>query len=236
MKDNYLKTYKIFKIIQLILLIIFFLTFVIYLKLDPTLRNNIFTNSNLLTICVFLWAFMIFCFISLILDLSQLEKSITDNHTLNRTAYLDSLTGIPNRQSCDIIFEKYENEKSISDIGCALINISNLSLINEALGRNKGNSLIQDFASVFETVGDRYGFVGRNGGNEFLIVVEKCSDEKMNNFLSDLSDAVKEYNENSNQIPVTYKSNYVLNSIQKKTSFGELIASLYKEKRTSENG
>lgn len=236
MKDNFLKTYKIFKVIQLVLLIIFFLTFVIYLKIDPVLRNNIFTNSNLLTICVFLWAFMVFCFVSLILDLSQLEKSITANHTLSRTAYLDSLTGIPNRQSCDIVFERYENDEDISDVGCALINISNLPLINEALGRNKGNLLIQDFATVFENVGDSYGFVGRNGGNEFLIVIEKCTEEKMNNFLTDLSKEVKSYNDASSQIPVTYKSYTVLNSTLKKESFGELIASLYKKKGQAENG
>lgn len=236
MKDNYLKSYKTFKIIQLVLLIVFFLTFIIYLKFDPVLRNNIFTNSNLLTICVFLWAFMVFCFISLVLDLSQLEKYITDNHTLNRTAYLDSLTGIPNRQSCDIVFSRYENGEDISSIGCALICISNLPLINEALGRNKGNLLIQDFASVFESVGDNYGFVGRNGGNEFLIVIEDCSEDKMRNFISDLTREVRNYNDSSNQIPVTFKSYQVLNISLKKDSFGELIASLYKEKGKANNG
>ena len=130
-----------------------------------------YTNSNLLTICVFLWAFMVFCFLTTVLDLRQLEKSITDTHSLQKVAYLDSLTGIPNRQSCDIVFEQYENDKDISDLGCALVSISNLALINETLGRERGNALLQQFASVFEKVGDRYGFVGRNGGNEFLIVI-----------------------------------------------------------------
>lgn len=235
MDNKYNNNYKIFKIIQLILLIIFFIAFFAYIKLDPVLRNNMYTNSNLLTICVFLWAFMVFCFLTTVLDLRQLEKSITDTHSLQKVAYLDSLTGIPNRQSCDIIFEKYENEKNISDLGCALVGISNLALINEALGRSKGNVLIQEFASVFESVGDNYGFVGRNGGNEFLIVMENCTDAKMQNFLDDLDKAVLAYNESSNQIPVTYKSVDVLNSELQKTSFGELIAYLYKLKGTTHN-
>ena len=107
MKKDSIKLYKIFKAIQLIVLIVFFLAFFIYLKTDPVLSNNIFTNTKLLSICVFLWAFMIFSFIAIVLDFRQLEKNITDSDDLNRIAYLDTLTGIPNRISCDLMFKEY---------------------------------------------------------------------------------------------------------------------------------
>lgn len=235
MNNDSNNTFKYFKFFQLILLIIFFIAFLIYLKVDPVLKNNIFTNTNLLTICVFLWAFMIFSFFSIILDLRHLEKTITSSHSLRKVAYLDSLTGIPNRQSCDIIFEQYENDKDISDLGCALVTISNLPLINEALGRDKGNALIQEFASVFERVGDKFGFVGRNGGNEFLIVIEYCNAEKMNDFLKELSSAISKYNETSNHMPVTYKTYEVLNETLGKEKFGDLITHLYKLKGNTQN-
>lgn len=235
MKSDSNNSYKIFKILQLVLLIIFFIAFLLYLRMDPVIKNNIFTNSNLLTICVFLWAFMIFCFISLIFDLNHLEKSITKTHSLQKVAYLDSLTGIPNRQSCDIIFEQYENDSDISDLGCALVAISNLKLINEALGRSKGNLLIQEFATVFENVGDKYGFVGRNGGNEFIIVIENCNEKKMKKFLDELAKEVQYYNNESNHMPVTYKAYDILNQELGKESFSELIASLYKIKGTNEH-
>lgn len=232
MKKDSIRIYKTFKAVQLILLIVFFLAFFIYLKTDPVLSASIFTNSKLLTICVFLWAFMIFSFFAIIMDFRQLEKNISDSDDLNRLAYLDSLTGIPNRISCDIIFKKYEDAsaETISNLACALISITNLSLINEALGRSRGNYLIQDFASIFETVGKNYGFVGRNGGNEFLIVIEECNKEKMASFNSSLADAVKAYNDSSNHMPVTYRTYTAFNSELNKATFPEIITQLYKER------
>ena len=55
--DRY-RNFKIFKLIQLILLILFGVTFFVYLNMDPLLRNNIYSNRNLLTICVFLWGWL----------------------------------------------------------------------------------------------------------------------------------------------------------------------------------
>lgn len=232
MKKDSIRIYKYFKAVQLLILVVFFIAFVVYLKTDPVLSNNIFTNSKLLTICVFLWAFMIFSFITIIMDFRQLEKNITDSDDLNRIAYLDSLTGIPNRISCDIMFQKYENAPQgvISRLACSLISITNLALINEALGREKGNFLIQDFASIFETVGKGYGFVGRNGGNEFLIVIEDCDLNKMESFNKSLAAAVKEYNENSKHMPVTYKTCTVFNNELNKNTFPDVITQLYKER------
>lgn len=232
MKKDSIRIYRFFKAVQMILLIVFFVAFFVYLKFDPVLSNNIFTNTKLLSICIFLWAFMIFSFLCIVLDFRQLEKNIADSDDLNRLAYLDSLTGIPNRISCDLIFQKYENAtlSDIKDLACGLISITNLSLINEALGREKGNYLIQDFASIFEEVGKKFGFVGRNGGNEFIIVIENCNEEKMNSFLVSLSEAVKNYNETSKHMPVTYKSYNVFNSYLNKNTFAELITQLYKER------
>ena len=230
MKTDVFNNYKTFKVIQLLLLIIFFVAFFLYLKLDPVLSNNIFTNTKLLTICVFLWAYMIFSFVSVILDLRQLEKTISDTHDLNKIAYLDNLTGIPNRQSCDLMFARYEDSNLIKDVAVALISISNLKLINEELGREKGNLLILDFAHIFEQVGDKYGFVGRNGGNEFLITIEHGTEEKMNQFIDELSGTLRSYNETSKHIPVSFTSSAVYNSNEKKEVFGELVAMLYNQR------
>jgi len=231
-KKDSIRAYRFLKFVQLVLLVIFFTMFFIYLKTDPILSNNVFTNTKLLTICIFLWAFMIFSFICIILDFRQLEKNINDSDDLNRLAYLDTLTGIPNRISCDLMFQKYEHASAstISTLACALISITNLALINEALGREKGNYLLQDFATIFENVGSKYGFVGRNGGNEFLIVIEKCDNEKMKKFLDSLSNEVKKYNETSDHMPVTYKSVEVFNSELNKPVFADIITHLYKER------
>ena len=229
MKNDYFKNYKLFKVIQLALLIIFGIAFFSYLFFDPQLRNNIYTNRNLLTICVFLWAFMIYSLITIIWDFHQLERNIVDNHTLNQVAYLDNLTGIPNRHSCDLIFDKYSNVSDISTLGCALISISNLEEINQKLGREAGNKSLQDFCNIFEYLGDQYGFVGRNSGNEFLAVLEDCSHPLMNQFIDNLKAALNEYNSSSGQLPISLSCHYLLNSDAGVSKFMDFITLLYKE-------
>lgn len=235
MKQNVNKSYSHFKIFQLILFIIITIGFFIYLNVDPSARNNIYTNKTLMTICVFLWIFIVFSIAFIVFDLTFLEKNVAITHTLHKAAYLDSLTGIPNRQSCDMMFEQYQKDKNIDDLGCCLVIITNLSLINEVLGRSNGNLLLQEFASVFESVGDKYGFVGRNGGNEFLIVIENCTKQKMDNFLAEFSKEVQRYNEESSQMPVDYKAYNILNEEHKLPSFGDLISNLYRQKGNAEN-
>jgi len=227
MKKDSTRIFRIFKACQLTLLIVFFITFYFYLKTDPVLSNNIFTNSKLLTICVFLWAFMVFSFISILVDFKQLDKSLVYEDDLNRIAYRDTLTGIPNRVSCDLIFQQYEGRSDVTGLSAALISITNLAIINEALGRVKGDFLIHDFATIFENVGNKFGFVGRNGGNEFLIIIEHSDAQKMKDFLDALASAVKDYNDTSEHMPVSYKVTSVVASDLEEPTFSNLITQLY---------
>lgn len=228
-KSDIFQNYKLFKVIQLFLLVVFALAFFFRLYSDENLRTSVYTNQSLLTICVFLWAFMLYSFISIIWDFHQLQKNIIDNHDLHRAAYLDTLTGIPNRTSCDIIFDKYEAAGNIDHIGCALISISNLRAINEEFGREVGNRYLQDFSNIFERLGDGYGFVGRNGGNEFIAVLEDCDEEKMNGFIQKLTSALDEYSLSHTEAAIILSAHTAVNRELGIKSFTELMRLLYQE-------
>ena len=73
MKKDNPRFYVKFKLFQLILHIVFFIAFFIYLKVDPILSSSIFTNTKLLSVCIFLWVYMIISFIILLIDFKQLE-------------------------------------------------------------------------------------------------------------------------------------------------------------------
>lgn len=227
MKEDYFKSYKYFKMIQLAVLVIFAVAFFCNLYFDKDLHTNIYTNRSLLTICIFLWAFMIYSLVSIIWDFRQLEGDILQHSALHRAAYVDNLTGIPNRYSCDQIFEKYSPEVDISRLGCALISISNLSDINNSEGREKGNSILRDFSHILESVCKKYGFVGRNGGNDFLVVIEETNAEMMHEFESDLINAIDKYN-SSETGNIEISTDYILNEEAKVADFPQLVAMLYK--------
>jgi len=231
-KEDYFKSYKYFKMIQLAVLVIFAVAFFCNLYFDKDLHSNIFTNRSLLTICIFLWAFMIYSLVSIIWDFRQLEGDIIHHSALHRAAYVDNLTGIPNRYSCDQIFEKYSPGVDISKMGCVLAAISNLSEINANEGRDKGNAILRDFSHILESTCKKYGFVGRNGGNDFLVVIEESDDEIMNELISNLGSAIEKYN-NSESGHIEISTTYILNENAKTTDFAQLVAMLYK---TSKRG
>ncbi len=227
MRDDYFKSYKMFKFIQLALLVIFAVCFFLFIFLDDNLRTSVFSNNVLLTICVFLWAFMIYSVVCIIMDFRLLEGHIVHDHVLKRAVYVDSLTGIPNRFSCDQMFEKYENDQDISKLGCALIRIANLDEINQAHGRSSGNVALKEFSSMVERISAYYGFVGRNNGNEFLVVIENCDREKMDRFAEGLQKEIDLYNRSSGQYEIRIDFQTVLNEKLGFGDFRELVAGLY---------
>lgn len=230
MKNDYFEHYKRFKMFQLVMMIIFTVAFFSFIHIDPLIRYNVYSNRILLTICVFLWAFMIYSTITLVWDFRQLERNIIDNHALNQVAYLDNLTGIPNRNSCDIVLDKYRHSTDISELGMALISISNIETINKTLGRRTGDMFIQSFSLILEKTGKKYGFVGRNGGNEYIAVIENCDRVKMDSFLKEVADAFNAENPDNGEMSISLSCNYIINVEEHLTSFADMIATLYQSR------
>lgn len=227
MRDDYFKSYKMFKFIQLALLVIFAICFFLFIFLDESLRTSVFSNKVLLTICVFLWAFMLYSVACIIMDFRLLEGHIVHDHVLKRAVYVDSLTGIPNRFSCDQMFEKYEGDSDISKLGCALIRIDNLDEINHTKGRSSGNVALKEFSSMVERVSAYYGFVGRNNGNEFLVVIENCTADKMQKFEQGLLKEIDLYNRSSSGYEIKIGISTILNEAEGFKDLRELVARLY---------
>lgn len=231
MGQDYFKGYKLFKLIQLVILILFAIVSFLYIYLDDDLRTSIYTNKNLLTICVFIWAFMIYSVACIVLDFYQLEGHIAHDNVLNRAVYVDSLTGIPNRMGCDVIFEEYNSGRDISAIGSALIRISNLDSINHKKGRAAGNVLLVNFSRIIERVGAHYGFVGRNNGNDFLLVIDKCSQENIDSFINELKKETEAYNKIARDENIEIEITDILNEDVKSENFNEFIGQLYDKAR-----
>lgn len=215
------------KIIQLILFIILEVIFFTILFSNQELKNNVFSNSGLFTLCLLTWLLCLMILISLFIDVYQLRSFSVTNRELAQLAYLDNKTGIPNRNSLDIIFKSYSTKESLLNVGCCLFTIENLNTFNESAGRDAGDEMIQNFCTILEETGDRYGFVGRNGGNEFIMVVNNCTTEMMEHFYDTLDNRLKLYNEENPQAPIIIKRAYTLNSQEQHSSFSRLLTATY---------
>lgn len=219
--------FKKMKFMQLGVVIVAAVAYLAILCANPVLRSRVFTDKPLLMLCTMMWALLIVTLVFYLMDIHEMLKLEMDNHELNREAYLDRLTGIPNRNSVDRLFNSYTNADTLPGVGCAVIRIADLREINDEHGHENGDRIIRQFSMIFESVGDRYGFVGRNGGNEFLAVFEKCDKEKMETFFRDLNESIEMYNGGNGNIPITIEYHYVLNSEENVHIMTDLIGRAY---------
>ena len=95
------------------------------------------------------------------------------------------------------------------------------------LMRSTGNVALKEFSSVVERVSAYYGFVGRNNGNEFLVVIDNCTGDKMDRFMGELQKEIDIYNKTSGGYAIRIKQSKVLNEVLGLDDFRELVAKLY---------
>ncbi len=228
MTDNTaIKSYRQKKIIQFVFFLILEIIFFLILITNESLRSNVFTHSGIFSLCLVCWILFILILLSLFHDIYVLRNFTATNHELHQLAYLDNKTGIPNRNSLDLIFKSYSTQESLKDVGCCLFSIDNINTINEATGREAGDKVIQNFCTMLEEIGDKYGFVGRNGGNEFIMVINNCTNELMERFYDTLDKRILLYNEKNTETPIQIKRAYTLNSEEQHTNFSRLLTATY---------
>lgn len=219
--------FKIVKVCELVAFFILEVVFISILFANKTLRSSIFVDRSLFTICMVMY-FTILCVLAVIVfDFIQLRRLKKDAMELERLAYLDNKTGIPNRTSVNMLFDTFTTPSAMEGIGCAVIEISNIRSINSELGKATGDKIIRDFTEILESTGRSFGFVGRNGGNEYIVVIKECTVDRMNAFYDSLNGELDKYNEHTDSLRIEINSEYVLYDIEHSATFSELIAKAY---------
>jgi diguanylate cyclase (GGDEF)-like protein len=133
----------------------------------------------------------------IVISIALYVRSITVKRraeVLGRIAYADILTGLDNRTSCERLIGRIRKERRDADIAVFMFDMNDLKLTNDFMGHKGGDRVIREFARVLnEAAGDR-GFVGRFGGDEFLVVFEPGDDAIASEFLSNVHRGVDDYN------------------------------------------
>lgn len=227
LEKKFVKVFRIAKIIQLCFLLVLEGIFFIVLFCNPSLTMELYSNKVLFALCSCTWLLMLFNLTSLLYDFFQLRHFAEESHALNRAAFLDNLTGIPNRHGLDAVFQTYDNPEALATVGCFLVTISNLKETNESLGHQTGDIIIREFCAIFEQIGDSFGVVGRNGGNEYVLVINNCSDLLMKQFIKALEEQIAEYNKDHMNALIQIKYAYVLNTEEGAMAFTQLLTATY---------
>lgn len=229
-RANVYNSVFIYKLISLIVLCVLTIILALLFHRDKDIFHQISDAATpaffvVVAICIVLFVF------SIMFDFYILGKTASIGRHLNKMAYLDHLTGLPNRYSCDLLIESFNNQMRLPKAGFMLMKINNLDSINDENGHDNGNWLISEFSTILEDVSEQYGYVGRNGGNEFIILIENCDSTAADMFLLDLTKRIHGYNEMNVGTPIEIAYARVLNCDEHFESISDLVSLGYKKIR-----
>jgi diguanylate cyclase (GGDEF)-like protein/PAS domain S-box-containing protein len=96
---------------------------------------------------------------------------------INHMAFHDALTGLANRRLFKSEFEEalIRAKESKSEIGLFFLDLDRFKVINDSLGHSLGDLLLQKVANRLKFTLDMESIICRQGGDEFLILVEGVS-------------------------------------------------------------
>ncbi len=92
---------------------------------------------------------------------------------LTKIAYIDNLTGLPNRVSCDERLVGFN--KSDKNFCLLSLDLNGLKEVNDNAGHPAGDKLLKSFADTLKAVIGDLGVCTRIGGDEFLVLIEKTT-------------------------------------------------------------
>ena len=171
-------------------------------------KENIFINNKLYSLEIYI----------------NLTKDLNYYNNLN----IDALTKLPNRK---LINEKLEEiEKNNNDYTLIMCDIDDFKKVNDTYGHLEGDKVLKNVSNVLKKYLFKKAFVGRYGGEEFLIIFENVTDE----YIKELLDKIRKEVYQKENISMTFgiakkelnKVNDVLSNADK---------ALYKGKKLGKN-
>ena len=104
--------------------------------------------------------------------------------SLTQIAYIDNLTGVPNRASCDTKLD--ELKKSGLDYCLLSLDLNGLKEVNDNAGHPAGDKLLKSFSKCLIDIFSSKGFCYRVGGDEFLVVFTDITSTVLDTMLEEL--------------------------------------------------
>ena len=111
----------------------------------------------------------------------DIHKDKEKDLLIERLAYVDQITDIPNRNRLMIIGQEIFDcciELNLS-YWVIVIDIDKFHIINDTCGYNNGNKLLRNFAQMLYKYLSFGGFVARIGGDNFALIIKDYGDEDL---------------------------------------------------------
>ncbi|NYV67363.1 EAL domain-containing protein [Bacillus sp. Gen3] len=135
-----------------------------------------------------------------------------DRTVLEKLAYQDTITRLPNRNEMNRFFDTYSGNETI---GVLFLDLDQFKLINDTLGHDFGDLLIHEVGNRLRKFIKSDQQVFRIGGDEFLIIIKECDQERAEHLAEKILMSVKAvYPIDGNELYVTGSIGISIGSIK----------------------
>lgn len=107
-----------------------------------------------------------------------ITKIILNWNRSNKKINTDALTGCNSRSAMHNLIE-HLNEIRKDDISVIYLDLNKFKHINDSRGHDFGDKILCIFSDVLVNVFEKYGYVGRIGGDEFMVVLLNADEEEI---------------------------------------------------------
>lgn len=145
------------------------------------------------------------------------------NIELNIKAYIDSATGLPNRERCNQILQGQGVLSEETGYACIMFDLNNLKIVNDTLGHKEGDILIVQFANILRSVASEKVFIGRYGGDEFVAIIFETNEDVVKSLLIEIEQKVKAYNDSIDGSAISYAVGYEISCVDKGCTLQTLL-------------
>lgn len=132
---------------------------------------------------------------------------------------------MPNRTACDLFIRNNSSRVLPDDTVCVVVELANLSQINTAYGRERGNAMLDQFADFLKEASATCGTIYYNGGQQFIGFFDQCRMEDAESFADYFHRLIAAYNAESPE--ATYE--YAIGISESKASNAYSIRALLRE-------
>ena len=123
----------------------------------------------------------------------EIEKK---NNILEKLATTDKLTGIYNRTKIDELldFEINRSKRFQCQFGFLILDIDYFKIVNDTYGHLVGDKVLVEFTNLMKNSKRDTDYLGRWGGEEFIIIVPQTNEKNLLEFAQKLRQKIESYN------------------------------------------
>lgn len=184
-------------------------------------------------------ALIMVLFIYYVVSHRKARKLSESNNELSEKAYIDLATGLPNKNKCEEMLSAHHGVSKPT--ACFMLDLNDLKKVNDTLGHEMGDIMILNFAKLLRKVVPLHYFVGRFGGDEFIVIAEDISGkEEAEELIKKIKDMILKFNGLRGEFQINYACGYAFSGDYPEASLLDLLneadLNMYEDKVNSKQG